>query len=76
LLFIVILVAIVGSIGATVWSVRKSKELPASPEAATQETEETIVTENETGKFCIFCGSSNKDVAVYCEKCGKQISGL
>jgi hypothetical protein len=28
----------------------------------------------ETGKFCIFCGSSNKSFASYCEKCGKQIA--
>ncbi|HSQ49255.1 MAG TPA: hypothetical protein VLL96_06205 [Candidatus Deferrimicrobiaceae bacterium] len=75
LLFAIILMAIVGSIAATVWSVRRSKEMPQSSEAATQETEETIMTEDESGKFCIFCGSSNKGVAVYCEKCGKQIGG-
>jgi len=24
-------------------------------------------------KFCIYCGSSNKTYAAFCEKCGKQI---
>jgi uncharacterized membrane protein YvbJ len=27
----------------------------------------------DTNKFCIFCGSSNKEYAAYCEKCGKKI---
>jgi zinc-ribbon domain len=25
------------------------------------------------GKFCIYCGASNKEEAVFCEKCGKNV---
>jgi len=38
---------------------------PSSPK-----TEESVLNES---KFCIYCGSSNKSVAVYCENCGKRI---
>jgi hypothetical protein len=77
LLFAIILVAIVGSIGVAVWSVRRTKDTPSPPEAghseATTSTEDAAI-EADGNKFCIFCGSSNKSIATYCEKCGKQIS--
>jgi len=31
-------------------------------------------TNDETKKFCIYCGESNKPYAIYCEKCGKKIT--
>ena len=75
LLFIIIAFAIVVSIVLTIWSVRKTKNIPqeqtpVSPEPVTPQAPST---DSEPNKFCIFCGSSNKTYAAYCEKCGKQI---
>jgi hypothetical protein len=74
LLFILIIFAIVASIALAIWSVRKTKqpstEAPIVTEATFPKTEDTAF---EGNKFCIFCGSSNKEYAFYCEKCGKQI---
>jgi len=76
LLFIVILVAIVGSSERLCGQFGDPKSCVIS-RSFTQETEETTVTEDETGKFCIFCGSSNKGVRQFIERnCGKQIGGL
>ena len=75
LLFIIIAFATVVSIGLTVWSVRKPKKLPK--EKATPPKPSVMQTEtfsSDGNKFCIFCGSSNKAYAAYCEKCGKQIT--
>jgi hypothetical protein len=73
LLFIIIAFAIVVSITLAVWSVRKPKqqpvESPAPSEPSSPLSENTV---SEGTKFCIYCGSSNKGYAVYCEKCGKQ----
>ncbi len=74
LLFILIIFAIVASIALAVWSVRSPKhqsiEAPFAAEATIPKTEDIV---SEGNKFCIFCGSSNKAYATYCEKCGKQI---
>jgi hypothetical protein len=75
LLFVIILFGIVFSFVLALWSVRRphhqnESSLPYSPEL--QETSEQ--TEDGAKKFCIYCGEPNKGVAVYCEKCGKQIS--
>jgi hypothetical protein len=69
-LFAVIILAVVVSIGLTVWSVRRPKHVASSS------TTELNITENlepEANKFCIHCGQSNKGYAAYCEKCGKQL---
>ncbi len=67
---IVALIAV--SIGMAVWSVRRGKNqtgpLPPPPSESTENA-----LSDEMKKFCIFCGEGNKDYAVYCEKCGKQI---
>ena len=75
LLFILIAFAVVVSIAVAVWSGRKTKQPqkpdePAPPEHSIPQAETTDL---EGNKFCIYCGSSNKAYAVYCEKCGKQI---
>jgi hypothetical protein len=74
-IFVVIIFAIVGSIGLAIWSVRRSKlhtpESTSSPPPS--EPQSTQSAEPESVKYCIHCGSSNKDYAAYCEKCGKQI---
>jgi heme/copper-type cytochrome/quinol oxidase subunit 2 len=71
-LFAVILFAVIASFAVAVWSVRKrgiSSQLQSQiVESTTPETPGAI------NKFCIYCGSSNKNIAVYCETCGKQIS--
>jgi len=64
-LFIVIAAAIGISIAVTIKTAKSSKET-ASPLQMKNE----IVDE---GKFCIYCGSSNKSFASYCERCGKKI---
>jgi hypothetical protein len=75
LLFIIIIFAIVLSISLAVWSGRKQKrqtiEEPAPDTSNVQQTEKTNL---DSAKFCIFCGSSNKSYAVFCESCGKQIA--
>ncbi len=69
-----VIAGIVGSISLAVWSVRRKKEIPLPPPASIEETlPEPDNTELDVDKFCIFCGSPNKEVAAYCEKCGKQI---
>ena len=74
LLFIIIAFAIIISIALAVWSVRKPKRLPVeAPPAPVPIIPQVEISNLEGNKFCIFCGSSNKAYAVYCEKCGKQI---
>ncbi len=74
-LFILIVFAIVGSIGIAIWSAKRPKlksepqTTPPPPEAAAENLEE------QPDKYCIYCGSGNKDYAAFCEKCGKQIKG-
>lgn len=75
LLFVLIAFAIVVSIALAVWSVRKPRRLQAPTSAAPVliiPKEQTSVAEGN--KFCIYCGSSNKTYAAFCEKCGKQSS--
>ncbi len=74
-LFIIIIFAIVVSLLLAVWSVRKPKltkteTVPPPPKPSVPQTEGPNL---EGNKFCIFCGSSNKMYAAFCEKCGKQI---
>ncbi|MGD0449753.1 MAG: hypothetical protein ABSA79_01695 [Candidatus Bathyarchaeia archaeon] len=86
-LFIVIVTAIVFSIVITVKTATnkqpKSKQI-ASSEPSISPTENQNISEgklvdntepkNDATKFCIYCGSSNKSFALYCEKCGKKIA--
>jgi len=76
ILFILIVLAIVTSIIVAVKSAKKPKEpqplnQTVSPEPSTPQVTSTNLEDN---KFCIYCGSSNKSVALYCEKCGKRIA--
>jgi hypothetical protein len=86
-LFIVIIAAIVFSIVITIKTATskqpKSKQI-ISAEPSISQTENRNISEekllddtntnDETTKFCIYCGSSNKSYAVYCEKCGKKVA--
>ncbi len=75
LLFIVIILAIVVSIGLTVWSARRTRHHQSisdpSPPPPPTNPEASLATEAD--KFCIHCGTANKSYAAYCLKCGKQI---
>jgi len=78
LLFITIILAIVFSIALVIWSARRPRfintiisDSPPSPPAM---SEVSTQTEAMADKYCIFCGSPNRDCAVYCERCGKQIA--
>ncbi len=74
-LFIVIITAIVVSLALTIWSIRRPKLSKAEVPPPPPEPDETAeVATAEADKFCIFCGSNNKGYAVFCEKCGKQLS--
>ncbi len=73
LLFIVIALAIAASFGVTIWSVRRSKHPNALDLASSSNHSHSSDSETEGNKFCIYCGSENKDYAMYCESCGKQI---
>ncbi len=78
-LFVLIIFAIVLSILLAVWSARRTKRTPPpipQPPVSTAEPSVPPAVESESEeehKFCIFCGSSNKAYAVFCEQCGKQI---
>ena len=76
LLFILIMLAIVISITVTVKTSKRSKPSSLlnqtfSPESSSPNK---AVTNLESSKFCIYCGSNNKSFALYCEKCGKKIA--
>jgi hypothetical protein len=79
LLFIVIILAIAFSFAMVIWSARRprrsSEPIPdpaPAPPPSVQEV--SMQTEVVVGKYCIFCGAQNRDCAVYCERCGKQIA--
>ncbi len=73
--FIIIIFAIVVSITLSVWSVRRPKhlsvEFPTISETSSSQSDTPIL---EGNKFCIFCGSNNKAIAAYCEKCGQKVA--
>jgi hypothetical protein len=76
LLFIIIAFAVIVSISLAVWSVRKPKQLPSEIPEAPSESDtvpDVPAPDLEMNKFCIYCGSSNKAYAAYCEACGKKI---
>lgn len=72
----VLFVFIIAAIGICMAAVILPMKAAArtSREQATQssgsKTEDATLAKN---KFCIYCGSSNKSVAVYCEGCGQKI---
>ena len=76
ILFILIILAIVISIAVTVKTAGKSKQRsPLSQTVSSEPSSPKVADANlESSKFCIYCGSSNKSFAVYCEKCGKKIA--
>jgi hypothetical protein len=75
ILFIIVIAAVAICIVFAIRSVRSSKEEPTSETIQTQPTiAETETSDMNANKFCIFCGSSNKEYAAYCEKCGKKIA--
>jgi hypothetical protein len=73
-LFTVILLAIILSISLAVWSAKKPKKTSplSQPVPPPPEPSQSLIAP-EGNKFCIYCGSSNKAHAVYCEECGKKI---
>ena len=74
-LFIIIAAAVAICIVFAVRSVRTPKEPPVPPTAPiTPSNGEAASSNLEPNKFCIYCGSSNKSFAAYCEKCGKKIA--
>jgi len=72
-LFIILIVAILISITIAVKSVQKSKPRTNQSQTVMEEPIQPTPPNVEASKFCIYCGSSNKQYAVYCEKCGKKI---
>jgi len=78
ILFILIILAIVVSIAITVKTASKSNRMPPLNQTVSSETSNPKVAEANLEinkyKFCIYCGSSNKSFALYCEKCGKKIA--
>ena len=74
-MFVIVVVAVAICIVFAVRSVRSPKEEPTTETIQTQPTPaETESSDIEGEKFCIFCGSSNKGYAAFCEKCGKKIA--
>jgi len=74
LLFVLIIFAIAVSLGIAIFSGRKPKLRLAQTPAITQPSSaQSSPINSEGNKFCIFCGSNNKQYASYCESCGKKI---
>jgi hypothetical protein len=76
ILFIIIVAAVAICIIVAVKSAKSPKEQPIVTQAISSEPSviETADSSSESNKFCIYCGSSNKSYASYCEKCGKNIA--
>ncbi len=76
ILFILIILAIVISITITIKTANRSKPRPPLNQTLSPEPNSSngAVANLESCKFCIYCGSSNKSCASYCEKCGKKIA--
>ena len=74
-LFTLIILAIAVSIAVTVKTIEKPRPRSPLSQIASQEpsSPKTADANSGSGKFCIYCGSSNKSFALYCEKCGKKI---
>jgi hypothetical protein len=75
-LFVLIIAAIGLCIAAVIKPVKisRGKTVPqqtVSPEISGSKAAEADLTRN---KFCIYCGSSNRPFALYCENCGKKIA--
>lgn len=86
--FIIIAIVVGISIAVTVKTARNPRESKSnkqtvssvpilsqleSPNAPENKFLDKMDSNLETNKFCIFCGSTNKLIASYCEKCGKKI---
>jgi hypothetical protein len=76
ILFVLIIAAIGLCMAAVIKPVKigREKTVPqqtVSPEPSSPKAEEADLVR---GKFCIYCGSSNKSFALYCENCGKKIA--
>jgi len=79
--FVLIVLAIIGivltiSAGASCfYFIDQSRKLTQQlKEMACREEEETESSAGKHGKYCRYCGSLNKDDAIFCENCGKNIS--
>jgi hypothetical protein len=70
-LFAVIITAIVVSFAFTLWSVRRRHPADETSHIGTSEAVSGVGSQVE--KFCVHCGENNRDYAVFCEKCGRQI---
>jgi hypothetical protein len=75
LMFIIVVAAVAICIVFAVRSVRTPKGQIILETTTIQPATTDMESSNmDTNKFCIFCGSSNKEYAAYCEKCGKKIA--
>jgi len=76
ILFTLFILAIAISIAVTVKTEGKPKQRSPLNQTVSPETSSPKVADTnlEVNKFCIYCGSSNKSFALYCEKCGKKIA--
>lgn len=76
-LFIIIVVVVLLCIALAIGSTKRSKRAmpsyePAPPPAPIPPPLAPQAN-MEASKFCVYCGSSNKAYAVFCEECGKRI---
>jgi hypothetical protein len=76
ILFVLIIAAIGLCIAAVIKPTKISREKIVPQQTVSQQTGSTKAetADSARGKFCIYCGSSNKPFALYCENCGKKIA--
>lgn len=73
--FTIIIVAVAICIAVVVVPIRRGIKPPthmeSSPEPTGPQPQEFVLNQS---KYCIYCGASNKSIAVYCQNCGRKIS--
>jgi hypothetical protein len=76
ILFVLIIVAIGTCMAAVIKPAKIGREKPVPQQTVFSESSSPKAEEADSGrnKFCIYCGSSNKSFALYCENCGKKIA--
>jgi hypothetical protein len=77
--FVLVTLAIVGSVMLAIWSIRKPHVLThpelSSKTASSLDTADSVTqTDGGDRKYCIHCGTENKIYAAYCNNCGKQVN--
>jgi len=73
-LFVIIAFVVAACFVIVIWSIRRPRSIYDLPEFQALPDASSDNARPDTAIFCVFCGTSNKDYAVFCGKCGKRLS--